>query len=655
MIDEKKERELKDRCLVYDIETKSVDGDGRPVDIKDFDRYVKFAKPVFFGGYSYAHQQYYLFEVKGNEGRIIELLEEHDILIGFNNEQFDDVILKNNGLWPDEETEAINYDTGHPYIRDKRMVDVDCMLILGKSVFLGKDNRPMKNRGALMGYDFINNKLSHMAEVMRLEARKGDIDYNIFYQDSWTKEELDEIYVYLKNDIDVTKQMFERLFDYWKPLGELIDEKYVNDLSWIRNSIASLTYKAACHAMGETPTYGEKSSDEKREMGGRVLEPVVEEAEGCWIVDISSLYPHMMVMFNLFSETENHDDFHGNDVFETKGYYDITKQHILGKYIMERLKYRMHLKKTDPDNPMTYTLKIIMNGLYGCTSSEIFEKLYSPNIGWDTCYLGQQVIILAEDMMKESGFTSIYSDTDSLVLKADRAEHDNKQYVRECLDKVEKKILDNVPFPTDTFGIEIENECPYMMFPFIEQPLQDEEGNNIKKGNRLVKVRKGRKKFYVYLFKKKDGSLGLKIKGLPIIKNGATLLGKEVLEKIIKPLIMKRRRAKFTKEEMDRIMEVVLHKEGSLEKLAREFRVKPLSMYKNENQLQAQISKGYFNGDGGSIALVKNKKVGRVGKTMKYATPQEMRDVKLKLDDIDLEKFENELEPFILYEEQQPK
>ena len=74
------------------------------------------------------------------------------------------------------------------------------------------------------------------------------------------------------------------LWNYWLPFAELLDEKFIYDLSWIRSSIASVTYKCACQVLNVDPTYSEKSSVSE-EMGGNVYMPKYEEATKVWYLD----------------------------------------------------------------------------------------------------------------------------------------------------------------------------------------------------------------------------------------------------------------------------------------------------------------------------------------------------------------------------------
>lgn len=657
-------------ALVFDLETSSFYPDGRPINIStNFDDYVFYAKVKWIGIYSYKHKKEYYLEVSKNRPLVENLLAEHNILIGFNNESFDYPVLVNNGL-----------------IAKKQYITyVDCMKILGDATYKDRRGFAYKGRGKLMGFDFKRNTLECMAETMKLEFQKSKIDYKIFYKDEYTEEERKEIIKYLRNDVMATKGMFDKLWIYWMPFTDLIDWKDVLNFSWIRSSIAALIYKSACFAMGVEPTYSEHPS-KKEQMGGKVLLPKYEEARDVWYVDFSSLYPHIMCMFNLFAEVEEATEgaWHGNDMFKVKGYYDVSYKHKLTVEVVKKIKQRLDLKATDKDNPFVQTLKIWLNGLYGVLRSALFEKVHTPTGGWDTCYLGQQITDFAQQELEKYGFEAIAGDTDSRMVLAVSKKHLDRDYMKTCLKQIIKKILANVPFPLETFDIAIETFCEYMLFPFSEQELVDEptrkllnkkeevegyiedlqdgkkviiekESNKIvKRGKSWVKERVGRKKNYLYLYKDK-GELKVKLVGLPIKKSGATRLGIKMYKEILEPKILKEKTAKFSREFIEGHLEEYLKNKEILQLLSREFKIKPFDSYKipkgktEPTTIYAQISKGYFNKGDGVINLIKNYKVGKAGKGDKYCTLEEAIEAKLTLKDLDLEKVNNELEPFIKY------
>ena len=625
--------DLKKEVLVFDIETSAFYPDGKEVNLKtNYDDYIKYAQVKWFGAYSYKYKKGFIYTYKDFD-KIQKLFREHSILVGFNSEEFDFPICKNNFL--------INENQYYTH--------VDAMQILGKSIFKNRSGFKYKDRGTLMNYKFKNNSLKTMAEEMGLETQKGEINYKIFAKESWNSDEEKEIKKYLKTDVLATKQMFEKLWEYWLPFTDLLDVKFIKNLSWIRNSIASLTYKCACSLMEVEPTYSEHKTNSE-EMGGRVILPKMEEAKNVWYIDFASLYPHVMTQFNLFAETcEKEGEFvwHGNDLFKVKGYYNISKPHPLNVQVQEKLKERIELKKNDKNNPMIYCLKIFLNALYGAGRSSIFEQIHTKNFGWDVCWLGQQIQQFTEKKMKEFGFETIAGDTDSLFVHTTDNSKNNREHVLECLSKIVKEIKENVPFPVDTFSIDIEAFIDYIMFPFSLQPIQNENGDNIKKGNRLIKERKGKKKNYLYIYTEKDQK-NVKLVGLPIKKDNATALGIKIYHEVLEPLILKENTAKFDERFIKETVNKYLQNDEIMKLISREFKVKPYRTYKNpESQLQAQISKEYFNENDGIIRLIKNNKIGKVGKGQLYCTVQEAIDNKLTIDDLNLDKLWNELEPFI--------
>jgi DNA polymerase elongation subunit (family B) len=631
---------IKKSTLVLDIETSAFLPDGTEISIKtNFEGYVAFAKVKWFGAYSYKYNTGYYLNAQTDASTILKLLNEHDVLVGFNSEEFDFPILKNNGFTNIE----------------KRYIQVDVMSILGTANQRNKDGYAFKNRAALMDVKLKNNHLRGMAEAFQLEHQKGDIDWRIFQKDEWTDEVILEIKKYLYSDVMATKGLFEKLWFYWLPFAELLPEKSVYDLSWLRSSIASLTYKSACNILNVEPTYSEKPGTEEA-MGGNVYEPKYEELNGVWYVDFGSLYPHLMVMANISAEVDmeripsDAKLWHGNEIFQVKGHYDISKIHPLSSYIAAKLKQRITLKETDKTDPMVYTLKILLNGLYGVMRSPIFEKVHTPNAGWDICWLGQQVQQLLKEMLEQFGFEVVMGDTDSCFFIAKEGTENTREHVTECLNQITDIIKDSFPFPVDTFKINIEHYLDYLMVPFESQSVVGEDGKNKKENGKLVKERKGKKKNYLYIYKDKE-EIKIKLVGLPIIKDNATQLGMKIYKDILEPEILKNNRAKFPESFIEQTINDYLKKPEIMELLSQEYKVNSFTSYKLPGQIQAQISQGYFNGGEGVIRLIKNTKVGKAGKGMLYCSIQEATEAKLTAEELDLDKVRQELSPFIEYVE----
>lgn len=591
--------QMKKNCLVLDIECYS------EADIsKDFERYVKTAKVKWIGFYSYKTEKYYeINTVNYDKEKIKAFIAEHDTIITFNGLEFDEPILRNNYMMP-----------------EKKLQHIDAQNVLGNDIL------KHKMRGGLMEYKFKSNSLKNMAIEMKLETQKGDIDYLIFKKNEWTSEEELEIRKYLKSDVEVTKQMFDKLFDFWIVFTEFISERNVRNWSWITSKIAALVYKESCEILNCPEEYGDRGAD--TDIGGRVIEPRVESAEDVFYIDVTSLYPNMYIMFNLVNEVNpinNPNAWHGNEVFKVKGYYDISKKHILTENLLFKLRERIRLKKEDPNNPLTYAYKIFLNTFYGCNRSKVFKNIHTENSGADCCLLGQQVNKIMEQKAKELGYDTLYGDTDSIFIK--HTEKKTKEQVKEDIKKIVDYILKYVPFPVETFDIAIENHLHYVMW------VQDEDGKN-------------KKKNYTYIYTDKSGNKKVKIMGLPIKKTNATDLGKLIFTKYIEPRMIEENTGKFDANWINEIIQKEVKE--NLELMAQEYKPSDFDSYSVSGRgcLTAQISKQYLNGKSGIIKLIKNKKIGKVGSDYKYCTLEEAKNYGLKVSDLDLTKVYNELAPF---------
>ena len=683
---------LKKEVLIFDVETSSHRPDGTPIDIRtEFDDYVKFAKCKWFGAFSYKYDEYYDLEFRGNESFITDLLRNHKFPCGMNSIEFDFPILKNNGVVPSK----------------KYFNQLDLKVILGHDKFRG-----FKDRAALMGIDLPNNSLRGMAQAFNLEVLKGDIDYKIFWKYEWTPQEREEIIKYLRADVEVTKLLFERTWNFWTIFTQFLDTRNINNLSWIKSTVATVGYKNYCKVMEVEETYGDKSHG-KEEMGGFVLTPKQRDAKKVWYVDWRQLYPHMIIMFNLCNEVDikrfiadikkdarfsgMSDDslidilqrakiiFHKNDLFETKGYYDIRSHHRFIEELQKRIILRMdvkHVLKNIKNNTLqieipdsltdiiknkyiddelivqleglVYAIKILNNASYGFIRSSVFAAAHKPNAGWDTAFLGQQVNAYASKRFADFGFDTLYQDTDSCMIK--HLDDVSEEYVQECLDTILSEILANVPFPSETFAIDIEGFLEYVKWSVKYVNEKQEDGTK-------KKVMIGKKKNYMYIKKNRDGILKLTIMGLPVKKSNGLKLSKFIFAKYLESKILKEGHANFSEEYLKNLITTESDVEGMTVlyncRIADQY--KPKDNGEPSSHINAQLSRAYTDGGmGGQVRVIKNKIVGRVGSAVLkiaagkkvgkndwyYGTLAECESAGVTVEDLDYTGVYNQLTPF---------
>lgn len=649
------EKELKE-VLVFDIETSS-SKDGERINIRtDFDKYVENAIVKWFGCYSYKTNKYYEFNGITQKQEIKEILSQHKTLVGFNNIAFDFPILKNNELLT------------RNYYRN-----LDAMLILGedkykpnfkmRANYMKVDLKPVVRNGKIYG----KNSLLAMAVAFGLDTLKGDIDYEIFFKNSWNEKETEEIIQYLRADVKMTKLLFDKLIDFWILFIDWITEEQIKKWVWINSTIAGLTYAAVCKIKGVEVSYN-NDEKEKDEMGGRAVIPIQEETNGAHYLDEVSKYPHLFSEFNLFSEVDitGRDQtlvqklidkkmlFHGNEVFKVRGYYAIRKHGKIEQNLITKLKTRFAIKKVlkqyyktnerkievpeilkelIPNNELTdevlqklngqeYAIKIFANSLYGIVRKNSFEQIYSPNAGYDCCWIGQQIHEYLHLKFEEKGWLVVGGFTDSWFVQAEGiSEEEILKYANDCLDELKKYM----PFPEETHRVGYERWIDNIIYSY------DEKKGEYKKNN------------YAFISNNK-----VKIVGFPIMKDNATELSMLIFKKYLESEAIKKKSLKFEKSYIETLIKKELENDITL--TAVNYRCNDSKSYKNIGQLQAQISEEYLDGFEGNIKIIKNKKCGRVGKGNKYCSIKEAKENNLRFEDLILDKVWNELEPFIIKE-----
>lgn len=334
-----------DDVLIYDIETDSLDTDT--------------ANLKWFGCYSYKTKEYKMLPFE-RINEIKALLRNHKVLVGFNNAEFDNIILMNND-------DDISFDY-------KTVIDLYKVSDL---------------RLGIMGIKPPNKKLKTIVEFLKLdEEGKGDIDYSIFQKDEWSNDEIKEIKKYLKQDVEITKKLFDWFCKQFKPLKKYFSKKDADKFVHVKTSTASLAYRTICSIAKEKPTFRDKGEHVDIAGGHHIINRVDKIAGHICSVDIVSAYPHAFLMGNLLSPKKGGWD--GGDYYNLGGEYEDKeygkKERALRMIFNERLK-----AKKDKDKIKNQAYKIVINcfsedtevltvkGLKPLKECNVGELVYSIN------------------------------------------------------------------------------------------------------------------------------------------------------------------------------------------------------------------------------------------------------------------------------------
>lgn len=585
--------------LIYDLETDSLN--------------VEEAKLKFFGAYSYIDECYYLLKWT-EEVKIKELLERHRVLVSFNGKNFDNPILVNNG-----------YD-----IENKYKIFVDLYEISAQKG-TGSFGHHNKNKLIQMGIDIKQFTLRNINDVLKLdENTKGDIDYKIFQKNEWTEDEIREIKDYLKQDIVLTKKLFEWYEEQFQPLKSFLSEKSQRNYKHIVSSLSSLAYEIICNKAGLPVEWGDREQTVHRSFdGAHHINPRKDKIKGNIVnIDFTSAYPHALMMGNLYSKTIEEGGWKGDNYFNVKGTYDCKQQGKIENALKEILLERLKAKRMG-DKAKSNGYKIVINSLYGLTGNPIFKSIYNPITASDCTSIIRTCLKKLAKTLEENGFEVLYGFTDNVIVKIpedikpiQEGEEGNKERLLYAIKKFIEEVKSHFPFPMSTFNLELETEMKFIWFVA--------------------------KNCYLFVNSKDE----VKYKSTLLNTNTPKVIMK-VFEEYMVPKIVSELDINFTEKELKEQIKLKLKEDLLL--AAERYEVIDCKEYKSKTSIQYQISEKY---GAGTHKLIPNvKKIG-IGKhkgtknkqTIRYCSLEEFKSNNLTIEDISLKKLMECLKSFLRYD-----
>lgn len=402
-----------DDVLIADIETQTF---GRPDPEKD--------RLKLFGCYSYKTNKYYIYDEKED---IIKAIKAHKIIVGFNYENYDKVVLEREGI-------------SHEY-----KIIVDLFDIFKKRAASIKIKAGML-KDLLMSYslDYITKTLGIVDE----ESGKGKIDHALFSKEKWSFEEKKMMYEYLRRDIEVTKKLYEWVEEYFDSFKNVVSSEDLRKKKYLTDSISVFTYKFICAELGVLPEFNNVENLENDYEGGYVAYPTGESFHNnLALFDYSSLYPNIFIQCNLFSDKctccEENEKWNGGEFFKISGRYCKKKQGRVEEIYKKFFRLRKQYKKEK--NPLEYVYKIVLNTGYGLTGNPKFKHLYNRNTASDCTAIGRQIILYTRKRFREESYKNVFTDTDSVCVQF--PEGKNLSDAIELSKKIVLEVQQHMPFP----------------------------------------------------------------------------------------------------------------------------------------------------------------------------------------------------------------
>lgn len=587
---------MQNNVLIYDIECATYGNS-----MQNIEKH----KLKYFGCYSYRTKKYYFLS---DRKQIQEIINDHKILVGFNNKLYDNVIL----------------------LQEKFNLQYKVFIDLYRVIKQRQDL--IKFKGKILTHILNSMSLNNILKTLELvtdEESKLEIDYTLLDKINITVDELLKIEKYTTRDIELTKKLFEFInekFDSWK---HYLTDKDKYNFKHIGSAPSVYAYKVLANKVGFREEYTNVENKQYQGEGGYVSYPSAEKVVGnIYCLDFTSLYPHIMIQCNLFGRIENSKKgWTGNNVFNTIGTYNNKKHHKISSVLMNIFNERKKLK--DQNDLREHGLKIVLNICYGLLRNETFTKIYDNIAGKDCCLIGQQWIKLARKRFAEKGYNVIYTDTDSVYIQD---LFQNKEKILEIKNNIINEIKNNIPFPVNTFDMDIDYEIDMIHFFKGGHEKRDDELDKEDIKNKKLGLMK---KNYLFIYNDK-GEKKVYIKNLGIVKRTNSPLSKKIFWEKIAPIIIKTNECKFTTKQIKKWIDNYLKEDITL--ITKRIVVKNKNEYKSQTCIQVQaydyLSKKNISNTG-IYFFIPNNKIG-IGKgNVKYCLMDEFNE-KLNMNDLSL-------------------
>lgn len=332
---------------------------------------------------------------------------------------------------------------------------------LGIELALGRDESPPKIRSAPLPHVTLAGridvdlyrvvmrdvgevkvkKLENVAEFLGIQEAEDRVMIPSSEIYRYWHEDREKLIEYARDDALSTFKMLEKLLPIQIEFSRLI--KYpLEDVSKMgRGRMVEMHLCAEAVRMNELIPK-RRGEEGESYTGAVVLEPLPGIHEKVVLLDFSSMYPSIMISFNISPDTvaEGDEDayvapFVGHRFRKSPdGFF----KRILLELIERRKRIKEELERNyDPLKDVEQqTLKILTNSFYGYTGWSS-ARWYRRECAEATTAWGRYFILKAVEIANSMGLQVIYGDTDSLFVKSDG---DVLERARELSEKVSEQI-----------------------------------------------------------------------------------------------------------------------------------------------------------------------------------------------------------------------
>jgi DNA polymerase, archaea type len=280
-------------------------------------------------------------------------------------------------------------------------------------------------------YDVKNKTIENVAGYLGIKLSDEKPIDETSYFDYWSKPEQRQTLIkHVEEQTETLMKIGQEAIDY------VIQISGLSGLPADQVIAAAVGFRVDNYLMMETHALGQLIPSRLEQpiipyRGAIVLEPKVGLHDNVASVDFSSMYPSLMIKYNISPDTlvtgsEKEETFEVPEVKhrfkkQPAGFYRI----VLTKLIEARRATKAELKRTPPSDPRYPLLKarekavkVMTNAVYGY-AGWAGARWYSKEVAESAAAMGRETINRAISIAKSLGLTVFYGDTDSLFVNND--------------------------------------------------------------------------------------------------------------------------------------------------------------------------------------------------------------------------------------------
>lgn len=229
-----------------------------------------------------------------------------------------------------------------------------------------------------------------------------------------------------------------------------------------------------------TKYYQEEGAEFERFQGAYVMDPLCTGTlKNVHVGDFASLYPSIMITFNISPETKREEASPTTlKVPATGVYFDTAKQGLLPMALETLLALRKEWSKKQASFPpgtpeskdagrRSIAYKVAANAFYGVMGSP-YSRYFDKEIAESTTLSGAWLIHTTMDEAVAHGMEKIYGDTDSLFIRG-ATETQFRTFVNHCNDNLYPQLLKDAGCTTNRISLAYEKEFERLVFPITKE------------------------------------------------------------------------------------------------------------------------------------------------------------------------------------------